>query len=585
MESLGHKGAWLPGRPKEGGAISRLAGNYEDLKTSQRRRLERLARGRVPRELIVGPEMARSLSELSFEIGRQLGLLIDRSGAVESLVVGDSHGLVIPRLGAARAGAGRLCGLRLVHTHLGGEDLSQDDLMDLVFLRLDLLAMVQVGRDGLPERLYAAHLLPRPQDGQSWAFLPPVVPSQQPGTCLALIEALEEELTRLQPGREVEAAQDRAILVSVTTGSRHAAEESMDELRELTRSDGVQVLDTVIQRRDRINPKWIMGRGKLAEIMLLALQRNANLLVFDQELNPSQIRSITDHTELRVIDRTQLILDIFARRARSREGKLQIEMAQLKYLLPRLVTRDDALSRLSGGIGGRGPGETRLEVDRRRVRDRLRVLSDKLAAVGRERSGRRSRRRKREVPVISLVGYTNAGKSTLLNTLTDSRILAEDRLFATLDPTSRRLRFPEDLEVIVTDTVGFIRDLPADLLKAFKSTLEELAEADLLVQVIDLANPRFEEQMQVVAGILEELDLTGIPILPVFNKIDLVPPELVEIQCRRHGGVGISALDPATLRPFLLRAQGMITKALGLTAKDEPQNVQQGMSKVEGTGG
>lgn len=235
---------------------------------------------------------------------------------------------------------------------------------------------------------------------------------------------------------------DRAILISVSTEPKHRAEESMIELVELAKSDNVDVLDTVLQRRRQINPRFILGKGKLAEIMIRALQLDANLLIFNQELNPSQIRSITDFTDLRVVDRTQLILDIFANRARSREGKLQIEMAQLKYMLPRLSSRDDALSRLTGGIGARGPGETKLEIDRRRINDRLSRLSKELKNVGKQRYRRRSQRRKNDLPVLSLVGYTNAGKSTLLNTLTDSDILAEDKLFATLDPTSRRLRFP-----------------------------------------------------------------------------------------------------------------------------------------------
>jgi len=303
----------------------------------------------------------------------------------------------------------------------------------------------------------------------------------------------------------------------------------------------------------------------MGEIMLSALRLNANLLIFNQELNPSQIRSITDHLELRVIDRTQLILDIFARRALSREGKLQIEMAQLKYMLPRLTMRDDALSRLTGGIGGRGPGETRLEIDRRRINDRLALLAKKLKQVSKERYQRRSRRRKREIPVISLVGYTNAGKSTLLNTLTHSKITAEDKLFATLDPTSRQLRFPKDIEVIVTDTVGFIRDLPDELLQAFKATLEELYEADMLVHVIDASNPRFHDQVEVVEKQLRELDLDKIPCLRVLNKIDLVAKDFAERQCREYRAVPLSALNAKTFGPFFDAAQ----KTIGRLEKSE----------------
>jgi GTP-binding protein HflX len=499
--------------------------------------------------------MARTLAELSHETGRQIGVLIDRSGQIDQVIVGDAKQIVIPVLTGIRSSGGRLKGLRCIHTHLAGENLTDDDLIDLLFLRLDLMGIIKVGSGGLPEKLHSAHLVPSPQDGRNWAFLEPAPPGRQTYGFDELIGALEEEFTRLQPVRAVDKGKDRAILVSVVTPTRShdtgSPQESMDELVELARSDDVVVLDTVIQQRKKVNPKFILGKGKLGEIMLSALRLNANLLLFNQELNPSQIRSITDHTEMRVIDRSQLILDIFARRALSREGKLQIEMAQLKYMLPRLTMRHDALSRLTGGIGGRGPGETRLEVDRRRINDRLALLGKKLKKVSRERYQRRTRRRKRDIPVISLVGYTNAGKSTLLNTLTRSKITAEDKLFATLDPTSRRLRFPQDIEVIITDTVGFIRNLPDELLQAFQATLEELYEADMLVHVIDASNPRFADQVAVVDKQLQELGLDTIPCLRVLNKVDLVAEDFIKRQCREYGAVALSALDAKTFGPFM----------------------------------
>lgn len=505
------------------------------------------------------------MAEISHDIGRQVGVLIERSGQVDMVIVGDARQIVIPALSGIRSSGGRLKGLRCVHTHLAGENLTDDDLVDLLFLRLDLMGIIKLRPDGQPEKLYGAHLVPSPDAGKNWAFLEPVPPGQQSFDCSELIAALEGEFARLQPVRAVDRGKDRAILISVITPShfqnRSFARESMDELVELARSDDVVVLDKVIQQRKKINPKFILGKGKLGEIMLSALRLNANLLIFNQELNPSQIRSITDHTELRVIDRTQLILDIFARRALSREGRLQIEMAQLKYMLPRLTKRDDALSRLTGGIGGRGPGETRLEIDRRRINDRLALLAKKLKKVSRERYQRRSRRRKKQIPVISLVGYTNAGKSTLLNTLTESKIIAEDKLFATLDPTSRRLRFPMDIEVIITDTVGFIHNLPDELLQAFKATLEELYEADMLVHVIDLSNPRFADQVVVVENLLRELELDQIPCLKVLNKVDLVEPEFVEKMGREYGAAALSALNSGTFGPFF-EAAGRIISSL-----------------------
>jgi GTP-binding protein HflX len=326
----------------------------------------------------------------------------------------------------------------------------------------------------------------------------------------------------------------------------------MEELAELARSSGIAVADRIIQRQQRLNPKYLLGRGKLSELVLRALQLGVDLLVFDQDLNPSQVRSITDFTELRVVDRTQLILDIFAQRAKSREGKIQVEMAQLKYMLPRLVVKDDALSRLTGGIGGRGPGETKLEINRRRVRDRIARLEKQLSEIKKQRGQRRGLRLRTGLPIISVVGYTNAGKSTLLNVLTNSRVQVGDSLFATLDPASRRLRFPRDQEAIITDTVGFIRDLPAELMEAFGATLEELRHANLLLHVIDLSNPMFEEQIHAVEKILEKLGLHLIPMLRVFNKMDLVKDEeYIRHLCRRNQAIAISALNGDTLRPLV----------------------------------
>ena len=548
-----------------------LQGNIEGLKKQQVKALERLAGKRVSRDQVLSPEMARAMSAISEEINCQVGLLIARSGDIDMVLVGDHGGIMIPKL-AGRGGnaGGRLRGLRLVHTHLDGEKISEEDLMDLLFLRLDLLSVLQVDTSGLPLRLESAHLLPRAVDGKNWRLLEPIHPANQTGSVTELIEDLERQFADAAGARAIAPSGDRAILVSVSAEARALAEESLAELAELARSASVTVVGQVSQRRAQINSRLLMGKGKLAEIMILALTTGANLLIFNQELGASQMRSITDFTDLRVIDRTQLILDIFAHRALSREGKLQVEMAQLKYLLPHLNTRDDSLSRLTGGIGARGPGETKLEIDKRRINDRLARLKKELDAVTAERFRRRSRRRKKDLPVLSLVGYTNAGKSTLLNTLTNSDIVAEDKLFATLDPTSRRLRFPTEMEVILTDTVGFIRDLPPALLQAFMATLEELREADLLLHVVDVANPGFRRHMVVVEELLRQLELDDIAVLKVYNKIDAVENrEEVMRLAEEDGAIAISAREPESLRPLLIQAEKIVGKTLGDTGGDD----------------
>ncbi|MFP3867203.1 MAG: GTPase HflX [Desulfobacteraceae bacterium] len=538
--------------------IDRTQGNLTGLKPQQLRRLDKLYRRKVTGHRIITPELARQLTEISSEINRQVGILVDRQGKIALVIVGDQKSLVIPPLKRHRRAGTRLTGLRLIHTHLKSEPLSQDDLMDLALLRLDLVAALEVHHNGLPGRCDIAHLLPKTIDGHSWTFLHADHVANLNIDFPALVRSLEEELARNGGRENADDHRERAILIGVSTKPRYLAEDSLQELKELARSAGLQVVDIIHQQRPRIDPRFLMGKGKIAELVVHALQSGADLLVFDAELNPSQIRSITDFTELKVIDRTQLILDIFAQRARSREGQLQVEMAQLKYLLPRLAGRDDALSRLTGGIGGRGPGETKLEIDRRRVRERLHRLRQELRQIRASRQVRRASRQRQGLPILSIIGYTNAGKSTLLNTLTHSQLQAEDRLFATLDPSSRRLRFPREREVIITDTVGFIKDLPKDLLEAFKATLEELDDADLLIHVIDLSNPRFAEQMEAVQGILQSLNLQDKPVLQVFNKIDLVPPSLAALQARVHQGVAISALDPATLDPLIQHLEAAV---------------------------
>ncbi len=535
-------------------------GNLLGLKASELKHLKNTLRRRVMPEEIVSPELARHLTEFSRDTNRQVGVLLNRKGEVEAVVVGNAHQLELPDIGRARAGQVRLRGLRLVHTHLKSEPLTRDDLTDLALLRLDMVAAIGVKDDGLPGVLHYAHLLPDNPNGDLWRTetLPDVY--DETFDFRATVEALEDELASTAKARKVGGG-ERAILVAVCLdGDREGAESSLSELKELARTAGVEVVDELLQMRRQADPKYLIGRGKLDEINLRGMQKAAEVLVFDQNLSPSQARHIGEATSLKVLDRTQLILDIFAQRAQSGDGKLQVELAQLKYMLPRLVQADSSLSRLSGGggVGGRGPGETKLEIDRRRARDRITFLERKIDQLSGDRKTRRRQRERKELPIISIVGYTNAGKSTLLNALTKSEVLAEDKLFATLDPTSRRLRFPREHEVIITDTVGFIRDLPKDLVAAFRATLEELEDASLLLHVIDASDPARDAQIAAVEHILEDLNLLEAPRVLVWNKTDRLAPGVVKVLLRQRGGVAVSALKRDGFDELLRSAEDVL---------------------------
>ncbi|MCI0528681.1 MAG: GTPase HflX [Nitrospira sp.] len=498
--------------------------------------------------MIITPEVARTLTELSHSIGRQIGLLVNRSGQIDSVIVGNGHEIVIPDLTDYRLGRKRLRGVRCLHTHLKNEPLTRDDLTDLALLRLDLMAAIGVRENGQPGLLSMAHLLPPNPENKPYEVLPSVDFYQFHLDFDPFITSLEREMERgLAAQVNLRDSREQAILVSVSTKSRAVQEESLAELRELARSDNVVVLDTVVQRPKEMHPKYLMGEGKIRELIITSLQQGVTLLIFDRNLAPGQVKALGEITELKVIDRTQLILDIFARRAHSRDGKVQVELAQLKYLLPRLSERSTALSRLTGGIGGRGPGETRLEVDRRRVKDKIARLEKELEQLSLARRERSSKRVKSDIPIVSIVGYTNAGKSTLLNALTASQIHTQDLLFATLDTTTRRLRFPQEREIIITDTVGFIQDLPPDLLGAFRPTLDELQDADLLIHLVDVSHSNYEQHMATVDGILGDLELHRIPRLLVFNKEDRMDPVEIKNLCRIHGAISVSALHPETL--------------------------------------
>ncbi|HEA68494.1 MAG TPA: GTPase HflX [Desulfobacterales bacterium] len=534
--------------------MKRIYGNTRGLKANQIHRLESLYRRHIPTEQLITHQLARDISRLSHEIRRQVGLLINRRGKITHVIVGDYQQILIPDISEYRTAPGRLRGLRCVHTHLTNESITQDDLTDLALLKLDIMVVIGV-KDALPFKVFVSHILPKHSGSQFYNLLEPLDPNRLDIGCLELIHALETELASKRSTYDAFSGIERAILVSVSKDTRHRWKESLAELEELALSCGIDVAAKLLQQRLKIDPRFLLGPGKLQDLSISALHNGATLIIFDQELNPSQIRAITDRLDLKVIDRTQLILDIFAQRAQTREGKLQVELAQLKYLLPRLLLKNTAMSRLTGGIGGRGPGETKLEINRRRARDRIAQLEQALSLVMKQRKQQRAKRHKKGLPVISIIGYTNAGKSTLLNTLTKSHVLAESRLFATLDPSSRRLKFPKDIEVIITDTVGFIKDLPQDLRVAFRATLEELEHAELLLHVIDISHPRFQDQIESVETILAELNLIHLPLVRVLNKRDMVKTEQVKKLEQRLGGIAVSAKDESTLAVLIEKMQ------------------------------
>jgi GTP-binding protein HflX len=505
--------------------------------------------------------LAKYLSAISLELGRQIGVLLSRDGFVRNVILGDATRLELPDIGRLRGGTGRFRGLRLVHTHLRGEPITQDDLNDLALLRLDLVALVHVGEDGDPGKIEVAHILPgidgdkevdpfRRIEARDIYHLDFDFEEE--------IRALEGEFSKLTERRSGENQKERALILCLTPG-----ETARSEITELVRAAGVEIAEVLGFSGGKIHPRTVVGQGRLQRVALTAMRRGADVAIFDIDLKPAQGRAFEDMTGLKTVDRTQLILDIFAQRARSRDGKLQVELAQLKYSLPRLTEEDAGLSRLVGGIGGRGPGETVLEIGRRRTRSRIRNLEKEIQQLSKQRSVRRHRRMRQGLPVLSIIGYTNAGKSTLLNALTESRIDTADQMFVTLDPTSRRLRFPKQGDVIITDTVGFIRDLPPDLVNAFRATLEELADADLLLHVVDASDPGFERKMEAVNRVLTDLDLNSIPRLVVMNKADRVEPSLLESLCRRHDAVAVSALKRTSL-DLLIRAA---ETALGTSRK------------------
>ena len=529
--------------------------------------LERLYRRKIPPSQFIHLELGRELAFLSHELSRQIGLLIDRRGIVRYVIIGDARGIEIPELGRARGGMARLRGLRCMHTHLKASPLSQEDLTDMALLRLDAMGVIEVVEGGGAGRFHFAHITPRPpadtgpanghaaftENCSPWEIHSfPNLESTHVDMG-ALINSLENEFARLQKSSIQLEEGERALLVHLDTGqsSNRSPEAEFEELSLLTREAGFIPCGQILQHRKKPDPRFVIGKGRLAEALMNSMRVGAEVLFFSNELTPSQIKNLSEFTDLKILDRTQIILDIFAQRAKSRVGKLQVELALLQYTLPRISSEHTALSRLTGGIGGRGPGETKLEIHRRRAFARIRRVEKELENLQKKRSRGRKLRQRRQVPILSLVGYTNAGKSTLLNALTNSEIMAEDRLFATLDTSSRKLRLPREQEVIITDTVGFIHDLPKELIGAFRSTLEELSEADLLLHVIDSSSPHCEDHLFAVEKILDEIGLKETPQIRIFNKMDRTDDIRLANFCRRFDGIAVSGIDPESLAPLV----------------------------------
>ena len=462
--------------------------------------------------------------QLSREMGRQVGILVNRRGLVQYVIVGERDRIEIPPLSAERVGRARFRGLRFIHTHLKGELLSKEDLTELALLQLDLVCCITERKGESGDTVHVGYLIPENRSGNAWDFIGPMAAHELDIDFIDFITELEAEFVR-ERGRfhVLEDNREKALLVLVVVPKKAKnVEEEMAEMKDLCDSADLSVLDVVVQRPKELHPKYLIGKGKMEEIFIHCRQLGVNLLVFDEELYPAQLNAISSLTDVKVIDRNQLILDIFASRARTSEAKLQVELAQLRYILPRLAEKNTALSRLTGGIGLRGPGETKLEIDRRRIRERIGSLEKKLDEVRRVRESKREKRRRTGIPIVSIVGYTNSGKSTLLNLLTKSTVEAGDRLFSTLSPTTRLIKYPQRRNIIVTDTVGFVENLPQVLLRAFAATLEELEEASLLVHLVDISSPEFEEKIEAVDTILSSLHLGDKRKLLVFNKIDKV---------------------------------------------------------------
>lgn len=534
--------------------MAQISGNLEGFKVDQKRALERLGRRRIVPGSVIQPALAIEMINLSRELSRQVGIIVDRQGTIEEVIVGSGFNMVLPEAHAAGRPTGKLSGRRFIHVHLRGELIDIEDLLVLTRLRYDLICALIPDHTSKNPMIQVAY----PRCGSDFS-VPYEKIGPQPVSAFkldmdGLVGAIEEELKRTREDSipTEEGRKTRAILVHVSIpGDGLDAETCMEELAKLAWSAGATVVEKVIQRRKSLDRTSYIGKGKLIDIIVRSLVRDADLIIFDHNLTPRQARTLADLTSLKVIDRTQLILDIFAQRAQTKDGKIQVELAQLKYLMPRLAERDDALSRFTGEIGARGPGETKLEIGRRRVREKISRLSRQIERIAKNRGIRRGRREKRGTTLVALVGYANAGKSTMLNRLTGSNETVEDRLFSTLDPRSRKARLPSGRNIVLTDTVGLIRQLPPSLMAAFRPTFEEISGASLILVILDTGSDQLSVHIRMVDQTLVDLKIDSIPRLTILNKIDVVPHRRVEQLRRDTGGFPVSALDGSGMKKLL----------------------------------
>ena len=522
-------------------------GNLTGIKSAMLDRLKSLYDFKQGLDEFASFELLSELCACSGEINREISVYISRDGGIVDVSVGDSAKVSMPSMRLVR-NEDRLCGVRCIHTHPSGDGrLSGVDLGTLRSMKLDCMAAVGVS-DGEPTQLYAAYLGDFDEDTGSRAALVygPMRPYKLPQKAL-IAEIFNSDDRFRSTTKEVEAVeQERAVLVGMDNDEGY---DTIEELNELAKTAGALVVGKVRVRRRTIDNATYVGSGKANELSLMGSELEADLFIFDDELSAIQLRTLEETLGARVIDRTTLILDIFAARATSREGKLQVELAQMRYRLPRLIGQGQVLSRLGGGIGTRGPGEKKLEIDRRRIRRRVFELETELSEIEKQRGLRRESRKANRIPLVALVGYTNAGKSTMLNALTDSNVLAEDKLFATLDPVVRKITLSGGTEALLSDTVGFINKLPHDLVEAFKSTLEEVSNSDLILQVVDISCPYHEKQMRVVDGVLESLHAADIPRIIVFNKADAIPS--CDLPAESESRLNVSALRGTGIEKLL----------------------------------